>query len=182
MTVVRAEDVAPQPWPNGGGTTRELARAGMRVLVLDASYAGGGTTAAGMGHLVVMDDSPAQLALTALSMDLWREVAPSLAASAELDTCGTIWVAGATVTCVSGEVAEVALSSAVLAVGGGGHPGGLALAQHHPEPPPRRRPAPRPPAPERAARDRRPRRHPPGAPRGRRRPPPLRRHLHAARA
>lgn len=24
MSVVRADDVAPQPWPNGGGTTREL--------------------------------------------------------------------------------------------------------------------------------------------------------------
>jgi environmental stress-induced protein Ves len=27
VNVVRADDVAPQPWPNGGGTTRELARA-----------------------------------------------------------------------------------------------------------------------------------------------------------
>lgn len=77
----------------GAACARELARAGLRVLVLDASFAGGGTTAAGMGHLVVMDDSPAQLALTALSMELWREIASSLAPSVELDTCGTIWVA-----------------------------------------------------------------------------------------
>lgn len=30
MSVVRADDVAPQPWPNGGGTTRELLRAADR--------------------------------------------------------------------------------------------------------------------------------------------------------
>jgi glycine/D-amino acid oxidase-like deaminating enzyme len=37
----------------------------MRVLVLEASTPASGATAAGMGHLVVLDDSPAQLALTA---------------------------------------------------------------------------------------------------------------------
>ena len=77
----------------GAACARELALAGLKVLVLDAGFAGGGTTAAGMGHLVVMDDSPEQLALTALSLDLWREVAPTLPASVEYDACGTIWVA-----------------------------------------------------------------------------------------
>src|SRR5512138_1328814 len=46
-----------------------------------------------MGHLVVMDDSPAQLALTALSTARWRELARELPRSAEHDACGTIWVA-----------------------------------------------------------------------------------------
>ena len=78
----------------GAACARELALAGLKVLVLDAGFAGGGTTAAGMGHLVVMDDSPEQLALTALSLDLWREVAPTLPASVEYDACGTIWVWG----------------------------------------------------------------------------------------
>lgn len=77
----------------GAACARELARAGQRVLVLEGAFAGSGTTAAGMGHLVVMDDSPAQLALTALSMALWRELAPSLSPGVELDPCGTIWVA-----------------------------------------------------------------------------------------
>lgn len=77
----------------GAACARELARDGMRVCVLDARFAGGGTTAAGMGHLVVMDDSAAQLALTALSVALWREIAPSLGGRAEYDACGTIWVA-----------------------------------------------------------------------------------------
>jgi glycine/D-amino acid oxidase-like deaminating enzyme len=40
-----------------------------------------------------MDDSPEQLALTALSVELWREIVPALPASVEYDACGTIWVA-----------------------------------------------------------------------------------------
>jgi glycine/D-amino acid oxidase-like deaminating enzyme len=77
----------------GAACARALAAEGMRVTVLDARYAGGGTTAAGMGHLVVMDDSPEQLALTAFSLDLWRGLSSQLPASVELDSCGTIWVA-----------------------------------------------------------------------------------------
>ena len=77
----------------GAACARALAADGLIVLVLDAAFAGGGTTAAGMGHLVVMDDSPEQLALTALSCDLWRDMAASLPASVEFDGCGTIWVA-----------------------------------------------------------------------------------------
>ena len=77
----------------GAACADALARDGRRVLVLDASFAGGGTTAAGMGHLVVMDDSPAQLALTAYSVRLWRELAPALPRAAEHRQCGTIWVA-----------------------------------------------------------------------------------------
>ncbi len=65
----------------------------MRVLILEASFPAGGTTAAGMGHIVVMDDSPAQLALTAYSERLWNELAPELPHSAELEHCGTLWVA-----------------------------------------------------------------------------------------
>ena len=68
-------------------------RDGLRVLVLDARYAANAATAAGMGHLVVMDDSPAQLALTTLSLALWRELAPTLPLAVEYDACGTIWVA-----------------------------------------------------------------------------------------
>jgi len=77
----------------GAACARSLAREGMRVTVLDAAYAAGGTTAAGMGHIVAMDDSPEQLALTALSVELWRELRPALADAVEFDPCGTIWVA-----------------------------------------------------------------------------------------
>ena len=46
-----------------------------------------------MGHVVAMDDSPEQLALTAYSGRLWRELAPELDRRAEVDACGTLWVA-----------------------------------------------------------------------------------------
>jgi len=77
----------------GAACADALAREGMRVLVLDARYPAGGSTAAGMGHLVVMDDSPEQLALTALSTTLWRELAAELPREVEYGPCGTIWVA-----------------------------------------------------------------------------------------
>jgi glycine/D-amino acid oxidase-like deaminating enzyme len=77
----------------GAACAEALARDGRRVLVLEAAYAGGGTTAAAMGHLVVMDDSEAQFALTALSRRLWEERAPELPADCEDDRCGTLWVA-----------------------------------------------------------------------------------------
>ena len=49
----------------GAACAAALARDGLRVLVLDRGRSPRcGTTAAGMGHLVVMDDSPEQLALT----------------------------------------------------------------------------------------------------------------------
>jgi len=48
----------------GAACARECAQRGMRTAVVEANGIGGGATAAGMGHIVVMDDSPAQLALT----------------------------------------------------------------------------------------------------------------------
>ena len=77
----------------GAACARALAADGLRVLVLDARSAASGATAAGMGHLVTMDDSPAQLALTMLSLALWRELGPTLPADVEYDPCGTIWIA-----------------------------------------------------------------------------------------
>ena len=46
-----------------------------------------------MGHLVVMDDSEAQFALTHYSRRLWNNLAPDLSPSIEYDQCGTLWVA-----------------------------------------------------------------------------------------
>ena len=93
MTRLRADAIVIGAGIVGAACARELALAGMEVLVLEAGFAGCGATAAGMGHLVVMDDSSEQLALTALSLELWRDVAHALPSSVELDTCGTIWVA-----------------------------------------------------------------------------------------
>jgi D-hydroxyproline dehydrogenase subunit beta len=77
----------------GSAIARESARLGWRVGVIEGGTPSGGATAAGMGHLVVMDDSPAQLALTAYSRSLWRSDAVNLPSAVEYESCGTIWVA-----------------------------------------------------------------------------------------
>ena len=77
----------------GAACARELAAGGLKTLVMDAGGVGGGATAAGMGHIVAMDDSPAQLALTSYSQRLWHELAEQLPNDAEFESCGTLWVA-----------------------------------------------------------------------------------------
>jgi len=77
----------------GAAVAEALAKDGARVTIVDSGAAALGATAAGMGHLVAMDDSPAQLGLTAYSLDLWKSLAPELPPSAEYDPAGTLWVA-----------------------------------------------------------------------------------------
>ena len=77
----------------GAACADEFARRGMLVAVVDRDVVGGGATAAGMGHIVVMDDSAAQFALTRYSQRLWQELRPELPPDVEYDQCGTIWVA-----------------------------------------------------------------------------------------
>jgi len=77
----------------GAACAAECARGRLKTLVLDRGPIGGGTTAAGMGHLVVMDDSEAQFALTAYSSALWRQMRPELPPEVEYDPCGTLWLA-----------------------------------------------------------------------------------------
>lgn len=77
----------------GAACAMKCARAGLRTLVLDRGCLSGGTTAAGMGHIVIMDDSEAQFSLTNYSRRLWMDWRPRLAPDVEYDACGTIWVA-----------------------------------------------------------------------------------------
>ena len=77
----------------GSACAAECAREGLSVAILEAGIVGGGATAAGMGHLVVMDDSEAQFALTRYSQQLWDELRDELPREVEHDACGTIWVA-----------------------------------------------------------------------------------------
>jgi len=77
----------------GAACADELARRGMRVAVVDREMVGGGATAAGMGHIVVMDDSEAQFALTRYSQRLWQALRTELPDDVEYEQCGTIWVA-----------------------------------------------------------------------------------------
>ncbi|MGH9607028.1 MAG: NAD(P)/FAD-dependent oxidoreductase [Terracidiphilus sp.] len=77
----------------GAACARECARRGLSTLIVDEGIVGGGATAAGMGHIVVMDDSPMQLAITRYSRKLWIELAPELPSDIEFEQCGTLWVA-----------------------------------------------------------------------------------------
>ena len=76
----------------GAACAAACAAAGWSTLIVAKGICDG-ATAAGMGHLVVMDDSPAQFALTRSGVDLWRELAPRLPPSVEYDACGTLWLA-----------------------------------------------------------------------------------------
>ena len=77
----------------GAACAAALARDGWRVTVIEKAFAASGTTAAGMGHLVAMDDSPDQLALTAYSEQLWRALESDLDPRSELEHSGTLWIA-----------------------------------------------------------------------------------------
>lgn len=76
----------------GAACAWELARRGLRVEIVAPGPVGGGATAEGMGHLILLDDSEAQIELLKLSMRLWREFG-ELSAPCELQYPGTLWVA-----------------------------------------------------------------------------------------
>ena len=77
----------------GAACAASCRQAGLSVVVVEPGPIGGGATAAGMGHIVVMDDSPAQIALTRYSRDLWIGLRDELPADVEYLPCGTFWVA-----------------------------------------------------------------------------------------
>jgi len=77
----------------GAACGLECAVEKLSVAIVEARMIGGGATAAGMGHLVVMDDSEAQFALTRYSQTLWQQLSDELPHTVEHDSCGTIWVA-----------------------------------------------------------------------------------------
>ncbi len=77
----------------GAACADEFARRGLRVAVVNRDVVGSGATAAGMGHIVAMDDSEAQFALTRYSQQLWQALRNEWPADVEYDQCGTIWVA-----------------------------------------------------------------------------------------
>ena len=76
----------------GSAVARECCLAGLRTAVVEAGETGAATTSAGMGHVVAMDDSPAQLALTKYSRGVWQEQS-ALMPAAEFEPRGTVWVA-----------------------------------------------------------------------------------------
>jgi glycine/D-amino acid oxidase-like deaminating enzyme len=86
----------------GAACADTFAGRGLRVAVVDRDVVGSGATAAGMGHIVVMDDSDAQFALTNYSQRLWQQLRPELPDDVEYEQTGTIWVAAD-----EGEMTEV---------------------------------------------------------------------------
>ena len=87
----------------GAACARALAADGHEVIVLDARPAGGGATAAGMGHVVAMDDSESQFALCRRSQLLWADLVARAGGRVESTRFGTLWVAAD-----DDEMAEVA--------------------------------------------------------------------------
>lgn len=77
----------------GAACARELATAGLGVCVIERDVVGSGATAAGMGHIVVMDEGEAQLLLTHYSQGLWDALVAEAPEQHEYLRCGTIWVA-----------------------------------------------------------------------------------------
>lgn len=75
----------------GATCAHALASKGRQVLVIDSGV--GGATHAGMGHLVVMDDNPAELALSRYSVAAWRTLAASMPSDCAYSHCGTLWIA-----------------------------------------------------------------------------------------
>jgi glycine/D-amino acid oxidase-like deaminating enzyme len=77
----------------GAACALELASEGLRVLVIDQGFPSTGSTGAAMGHIVAMDDSEAQFAITRYSQILWDDLREHLPPAVEFDPCGTLWVA-----------------------------------------------------------------------------------------
>jgi glycine/D-amino acid oxidase-like deaminating enzyme len=77
----------------GVACARSLSQQRMRVALVEQGEIGGGATVAAMGHIVVLDDSPAQLALSRYSQSLWRQLAAILPPDVEYIPRGTLWVA-----------------------------------------------------------------------------------------
>ena len=92
----------------GAACAEECAAAGLSVVVVEPGPVGGGATAAGMGHIVVMDDSPAQIALTHYSEKALDGAAQRVSRRRGICPAGTLWVAAD-----DEEMAEVVKETAV---------------------------------------------------------------------
>jgi D-hydroxyproline dehydrogenase subunit beta len=77
----------------GAACALELQALGREVLLVDARHPGAGVTAAGMGHLVALDETDDELDLCLLSLARWDDYLATQAGLAEHVRCGTLWVA-----------------------------------------------------------------------------------------
>lgn len=77
----------------GAACALELQALGRDVLLVDARHPGTGVTAAGMGHLVALDETDDELDLCLLSLARWDAYLAIKGVLAEHVRCGTLWVA-----------------------------------------------------------------------------------------
>ncbi len=77
----------------GSSCAMHLAESDLSVLLIEAKEIGSGTSAAGMGHIVVLDDSEEQFVLSSYSRKLWKELSCKLPEDVQWKQFGTIWVA-----------------------------------------------------------------------------------------
>ena len=75
----------------GCAVALEAARNGLRVVLAEPAVIGGGATGAAMGHLVILDDDPVELALCRLSLALWQDLLDE--PGVEHAATGTLWIA-----------------------------------------------------------------------------------------
>lgn len=77
----------------GAACALKLRQAGCQVRLFEARTAGAAVTAAGMGHLVVLDESPDELELCLYSLNLWQAFLARRPEFRDVYRCGTLWVA-----------------------------------------------------------------------------------------
>lgn len=77
----------------GAACALALREEGLDVALVDAATPGAGVTAAGMGHLVALDESEDELDLCLLSLRLWRDFLALHPGVGDPSHCGTLWVA-----------------------------------------------------------------------------------------
>lgn len=75
----------------GAACADALASQGLSVRLIDARLPS--ATHTGMGHLLILDDNPAELALSSHSLRLWRRWQPDLSPDCAWSGCGTLWIA-----------------------------------------------------------------------------------------
>lgn len=77
----------------GAACALALREEGFSVTLVDAATPGSGVTAAGMGHLVALDESEDELDLCLMSLGLWRDFLERNPGVGDTVNCGTLWVA-----------------------------------------------------------------------------------------
>lgn len=101
----------------GSAIADRLQALGCAVTVFEGDIPAGGCTGGAMGGLMVLDDSPAQLALTARGVGLWRQ--EDLSPRCEREPRGTMWLATdaeevAELRAKAGRYAQVGLAAELL--------------------------------------------------------------------